>query len=426
MNIKSFGKNLICSVLELQTKKLLLNNPKLIIIGVCGSIGKTSTKICVADLLSTQKRVRYQDGNYNDRLTVPLVIFGHQNPGIYNLMGWLKIFYKNQQLLKRTYPYDVVVVELGVDGPNQMKDFSYLKLGLLIITAIAPEHMENFKSIDKVAAEELYLTSQANKVLINVDDCPKPYLKDITYLSYSLIDKQADYRLDICSTMGVKGSLANLYIPKKTFNNVTILMPGQQGAKISLAGLAVLDMYSLLAKQKNNQPRLLLQQLKPVPGRMQILQGIKDSIIIDDTYNSSPQAAIAALKVLYDTEAKQRVAILGSMNELGAYSKQAHEEVAKFINPKLIDLVVIVGQEAIDYMLPIVKTIGCRSASFVSSLEAGKFVKLNLETKAVILVKGSQNGVFCEEAIKPLLKNQLDRDKLVRQSVYWLKQKNSL
>jgi len=153
---------------------------------------------------------------------------------------------------------------------------------------------------------------------------------------------------------------------------------------------------------------------------MQILRGVENSIIIDDTYNASPVAVKAALDVLYGTTAPQRIAILGSMNELGGYSRQAHEEVGEYCDPKKLDLVITIGKDAEKHLAPAAKKRGCTVESVMSPYEAGERARNALKSSAVVLAKGSQNGVFAEEALKSLLSDPNDEGRLVRQSKYWL------
>jgi UDP-N-acetylmuramoyl-tripeptide--D-alanyl-D-alanine ligase len=166
-----------------------------------------------------------------------------------------------------------------------------------------------------------------------------------------------------------------------------------------------------------------MARIRPVAGRMQLLKGLEGSLLIDDTYNSSPQAAIAALNTLYTFPSEQRIAILGSMNELGDYSKQAHEEVGLTCDPAKLDCVVTIGAEAEQYLAPAAASRGCQVKSFASPYEAGAFVHKILHPGAVVLAKGSQNRIFAEEALKVLLADGEDVHKLVRQSQRWLDKK---
>lgn len=415
--LKKTGKSLLSLILEAQVKTLLRKNP-VQVIAVAGSVGKTSTKTAIAKSIGRYRRVRFQDGNYNDRLTVPLIFFDQKEPSIFDLVGWLKLIASNYKTIKQSYPFDVVVVELGTDAPGQIKQFSYLNPDLLVLTSIAPEHMENFKTVDSVAREELSMNRSAKVVLINTDDCELQYIEGHEYKSYGL-GGSPDFRLVDLELNGIEGTSATLIWPDGEANTLALRLAGRQGAKIALAAIASAN---LLGIERDDCVKMA-SELKPVNGRMNRLDGINDSIIIDDTYNSSPSAAIAALDVLYATEAKKRIALLGSMNELGDYSKEAHESVGSYCDPKQVDLVLTLGREANELLAPAARAKGCKVESFDSPVKSAEYLKAQLTNKTVLLAKGSQNGVFAEEAIKPLLKNPMDASKLVRQSAYWLSKK---
>ncbi|MEO5499311.1 MAG: cyanophycin synthetase, partial [Candidatus Saccharimonadales bacterium] len=167
-----------------------------------------------------------------------------------------------------------------------------------------------------------------------------------------------------------------------------------------------------------------ISKLKPVAGRMNILRGQEGSTIIDDSYNASPLAVSAALDTLYTVEAPQRIAILGSMNELGNISPQAHELIGLQCDPSKIEWVITIGEDAAKYLAPAAVKKGCQVKTCHTPYEAGGFAHSVLKRGAVVLVKGSQNGVYSEEAVKVLLHNTEDNEQLVRQSSYWLKKKD--
>ncbi|MFA6405613.1 MAG: Mur ligase family protein, partial [Candidatus Paceibacterota bacterium] len=152
--MKSVLKNILVRVLGNQVRRLRkMHDFK--IIGVVGSIGKTSTKLAIAKVLASEKKVRYQAGNYNDIVSVPLVFFGHSMPPLWNLFLWLKIILQNEIQIYLKYPFDLVVVELGTDGPGQINQFrKYLYLDVAVLTAVSAEHMEFFKNLENVAEEE--------------------------------------------------------------------------------------------------------------------------------------------------------------------------------------------------------------------------------------------------------------------------------
>ncbi|HUS26291.1 MAG TPA: Mur ligase family protein [Nevskiaceae bacterium] len=409
---KALGKTVVAGLLEAQVTRLRKRN-KFSVVAVAGSVGKTSTKIAIAKTLGVSRRVQWQEGNYNDRLTVPLIFFGQSEPGIYNIPAWIKILLQNELALRRPYPYAVVVVELGPDHPGQIKAFAYLKPDVVVITAVAPEHMEYFGTLEAVAEEELTPLSYAKRALVNTDDVAAEYLADKKYVSYGL-DAGATYHAGGKHTKALKGQKIAFRLQNHHFT-LTLPVLGAQGAKVALAAAATAHMLGL----SESEIELGVTEVTAFAGRMQILSGIKGSTLIDDTYNSSPLAAKAALDVLYGGKAPQRIAILGSMNELGAYSEQAHREVGEYCDPAKLTWIVTIGREAQKYLAPVARKRGCKVKTFLDPHKAGLFVQKQLKQGAVVLAKGSQNGVFAEEALKPLLANKEDENKLVRQSAYW-------
>jgi UDP-N-acetylmuramoyl-tripeptide--D-alanyl-D-alanine ligase len=411
---KKLGRAIVCSILERQVRRLRVKHD-FKVVAVVGSIGKTSTKAAIAKALTASKRVMWQEGNYNDRVTVPLIFFNQHEPNILNIFSWLRIFFQNNRTIRQPYPYDIVVAEIGPDGPNQMKYFDYIRPDILVLTAITPEHMEYFGTLDAVAAEELTLFDSAKQVLVNIDDTPAEYLEGRDYLSYGL-SSTATYYASKLKAGGLDGQSAKFYLGKDHEIDATISMLGDQGAKVATAAAATASVLGL----KTADIKKGLQDITAFAGRMQILPGLNDSKLIDDTYNATPIAVNAALDVLYKAKASQRIAILGSMNELGDYSESAHREVGEHCDPKKLDLVVTIGRDANTWLAPLAEARGCKVKTFLSPYDAGKFVKNEIKQGAVVLAKGSQNGVFAEEALKVLLENPDDASKFVRQSEYWM------
>jgi UDP-N-acetylmuramoyl-tripeptide--D-alanyl-D-alanine ligase len=409
--IKKIGKAMLCSILESQVKHLRKKN-SVTVVAVGGSVGKTSTKLAIAKLLSADGKVRFQDGNYNDRLTVPLIFFDEVEPPILNIVAWLRLLMRTHSKSRQKYDYKYVVAELGTDGPGQMRDFAYLKPELYVLTAIAEEHMEYFGTIEAVAAEELVPLGYAVKTLINVDDVAAAYLPT-NYMGYGF-SEQAQYKVDL------KDDYVKLTLNKDKELLAAHPLIGKQGAKIVMAAVAVADTLGVSAKQIEAG----LANIKPAAGRMQKLKGIKGSVLLDDTYNASPIAVKAALDVLCAIKAPQKIAILGAMNELGDVSAQAHREVGAYCDPEKLDLVVTIGEQANAHLALAAQEKGCETVSFLDPYAAGDYVKHALQPGAVVLAKGSQNGVFAEEALKRLLADKHDAAKLVRQSPYWLDIKN--
>ncbi len=364
------------------------------IIGVVGSIGKTSTKLAIAKVLASEKRVRYQEGNYNEIISVPLVFFGHKMPDIWNVFSWAKIILNNEWQIIKKFPFDFVVVELGTDAPGQISLFrKYLHLDVAVVTAIAPEHMEFFGDIKNVAEEEWSVRYFSDLVFVNRDLC-KILPEDFDHDQIIFYGKEfdADYKYEIVSPVQLYSISIAIIIAKKF---------GVNEEKIKKA----------------------VSEIKSFSGRMQKLKGIKNSIIIDDTYNASPDAVKIALDTLCAQPAAQRIAILGMMNELGAISEAEHKKIGKYCNPKFLDLLVTIGKDANLFLAPEARKNGCEVYEAKNAVDAGNFVKNKIKEGAVILAKGSQNGVFTEESLKPLLANPSDFSKLVRQDKEWMNKK---
>lgn len=416
MSIKKIGKNLLCNILERQVVGLRKNHP-FTLVAVAGSVGKTSTKLAVAKTLAGSRKVRWQEGNYNDRLTVPLVIFGHDSPNVLDFFKWLKIIISNKKQIKNGLNYDVVVVELGTDGPGQLNEFAYLKPEIGVVCSVAPEHMEFFSDLDTVAAEELSLLEFCQTTLLGTDDVDAKYLKNTnSYLSYGL-NNQPVYSAQLSPTANGINQRLNIYKNQKDLVSAEINLAGVQGGKVVLASVAVADQLGL------NKEEIVaaIERIIPYAGRMNTLLGLKNSLLIDDTYNASPLAVKAGLDVLYNIEASQRIAILGNMNELGKASRVLHEQIGDYCRADKLDLVITIGPDANKYLAPRAEAVGCTVKSFDSPYDAGNYALTRLVDEAVIFAKGSQNQVFAEEALKPLLANPEDESKLVRQSDYWMK-----
>ncbi len=417
-------KAFVLFVLQIQAKRYLARHQMRLVV-VTGSVGKTSTKLAIAAVLGEKYRVRSQMGNYNVDVTVPLVIFDLPLPEhLKNPFSWLGLLLKTESLIhQKNQPVDVIVLELGTDKPGDVSAFGkYLSPDIAVVTAVAAEHMEFFKTMDAVAQEELSVAAYSKLTIINRDDIDENYAK---YAYTENIDTYgsgtAEYRFLIEESAPDKPFLGTFIAPEYGELKVVLNLVGEHNAKAAVAAGAVAAKFGLSSEEVVSG----MAKIVPAPGRMQMLPGLEHSTIIDDTYNSSPISAIAALQTLYLFQSPQHIAILGSMNELGEMSAQLHEQVGHACDGSLLDWVVTIGDEAEKYLAPAARAKGCPVKSFHSPYEAGAFVRATMHPRAVILVKGSQNGVFAEEAVKLLLHNVKDELRLVRQSPEWLQKKTA-
>jgi UDP-N-acetylmuramoyl-tripeptide--D-alanyl-D-alanine ligase len=411
--MKKFAKQLIADILGWQVRRLKQRND-FKVVAVAGSIGKTSTKLAIAQVLSEAYRVNYDRGNYNDPVSVPMVYFGQELPNIFNPLAWLAVFWRNEKRLKRKYPYDVVVLELGTDRPGDMAMMArYVRADIGVLTAITPEHMQLFVDLDAVAREELVLAQISGKLLVNKDLVAEEFLPGETE-TYA-VKQLADIRM---SNVHFSGEQAQFMI---TAGNKLLKAKHQ---KISEPQLYSICAACAVGLALDMTPRAIISgisKIKPVSGRMHHLSGVNDSVVIDDTYNASPAAMRAALDTLYRFKAPQKIAVLGNMNELGGYSGTEHKRIGEHCDPHEIDLVVTLGSDASKYLAPAAEAKGCKVLTFDSPYTAGLYLRKVIKHDAVVLVKGSQNGVFAEETVKMILANAADARKLVRQSPKWMR-----
>ena len=416
--MKRFLKGIVVSILARQVY-LLRARHDFSVIGVAGGMGKTSTKLAIAQTLGKTLRVRYQDGNYNDLVSVPLIFFGHPMPSLFNPLGWIRLFIDNAKQIRGRYPFDVVVVELGTDGPGQIAAFEkYLQLDYTVLAAIVPEHMATFKDIRAVAKEELAVMNYSEQIIYNADLVPEEYQRSLQgALSYG-IKQPADYKATgiLHSTKGLEGNIEHDGEVLLHFNHEFV---------------SEVQLYSMLAAVilgnelglTTTQIRDGIDAIKPVNGRLQRLHGINDSTIIDDTYHASPDTVKTGLEMLRSFKAPQKIAILGNMNDLSDMSMQLHREIGERCDSDWLDLVVTIGPDANAYLAPAAQANGCIVESFDTPYEAGEYLSSRIAQGAVLLAIGSQQNVFAEEAIRPLLADPNDASKLVRQSQAWQKRK---
>ncbi|MBI5357855.1 UDP-N-acetylmuramoyl-tripeptide--D-alanyl-D-alanine ligase [Candidatus Saccharibacteria bacterium] len=411
--LKKYLKEIIVFLEYRYVRKLLESDSVPKIVAVSGSVGKTSTKRAIAILLSEKYKVGWQDGNYNDIVSVPLVFFGQKMPSLFNPIAWAGTLVKFRKSIK-DYPYKVVVLELGTDAPGQIDAFKkYFKIDVAVVTPIAPEHMEFFDSIDEVAREELSIINFSRDVLIH--ESVEEY-KEFISKKYT---KYGEGKFNDSYTAGEEESFVQT--KKERYRINSDLLGRHQKVNLSAACL-VAEKFDLSKTQIEEG----LSKITPMPGRMQQLKGIRSSTIIDDTYNSSPEATIAALATLKLFNSDHKIAVLGNMNELGEISAKLHRDIGKLCQPNFIDLVITIGPDANKYLAKAAADNGCEVITSKNPYEISEILSQKIKKNAVVLLKGSQNKVFLEEAIKGILADPNDESKLVRQSKYWLKKKKAM
>ncbi len=419
-------KKYIQKKLEDSVKKYFKKHPEVKLVVVVGSVGKTSTKIAVGTVLAERFRVRLHEGNHNAELSAPLAILGVEFPeNIRSLTQWTAVLRAVKQRIKQPADVDVIVQELGTDRIGQIPHFgTYLTPDIAVVTSVAPEHMEFFKTLDAVAAEELSAANFSKWALINRDDIPGQYAAYITDSGFNTYGttETAEYSFrsdDYTFEDGFTGSFSALEYAAPV--PVTVHLVGEHSIRSAVAAGAVGAKLGMSEQEVASG----IAKIRAVNGRMNILRGQEGSIIIDDTYNSSPLAAASALRALYQISAPQRIVVFGSMNELGDTSEVEHAALGKLCDPSELAHVITVGEDAAKYLAPAARSNGCHVVSVATALEAGALAHKYLEEGGAILFKGSQGGIYLEEAVKIILASTDDDEKLVRQSPTWLAKKRA-
>ncbi len=423
-------------ILRLKLKigaKLLLKKYQPKIIGITGSIGKSSAKEAVYHILNKKFKVRASLKNYNNEIGVPLTIIGAESPGT-NFIGWLLIFQKILKLLifkDKDYP-EVLILEMGIDRPGDMEYLtSIVKVDVAMVTAVSYSHLEYFGNLQNIKKEKQVLIEKLDKqglAILNYDSEAVKEMASVSrakILSYGL-KNSANLQAQDINYNFTRGSYELSGIHFKLNDEGSIVPVFLKNVMSEPAIYAVLAAAAVGLYFKMNLVEIAsaLGDFSLPPGRMNLLPGIKHSFIIDDTYNSSPEAAISAVNILgkinIDASA-HKYAVLGDMLEIGSYTEEGHQLVGQKVCQEKIDFLVAVGERARDFIRG-AKDAGCGDEHlfyFDKAEEAGHFLQNRVREGDVMLIKGSQ-GMRMEKIVKELMAEPEKADKLiVRQGKEW-------
>ncbi len=396
-------------------------HPDVQLIVIVGSTDKAITRQAVGTVLAQGKRVRLHEHVAASRLATPLALLGiAMPPNQSNLLEWWNIFRAAKRRIKEQPSVDVIVQELTVRKPGDMKEFArYLRPAMAIITSVAPEHLDSFPGMESIAEEYLSVGDMSEFVIVNRDNVDTKYAAyehNANITTYGASD-MAEYWVEEEDIYGAHGTPIEINGPEYTEPLVTqAQLVGVNALLAALAGAVVGTKLGLPAEQIAAG----VAAIRTLPGRMNPLHGIGQTLIIDDTYSAHPNAAIAGLQALYEFDnAPQRVAVLSSMPNLGDMAQSEHERVSAVLNPDLLAWVVLVGKDAESYMAPIARKRGCQVRVCKNAIDAGQFVRSITEQGAVILVEGSSEETYLEETTK-ILCNLTEETKLVRQGREWV------
>lgn len=407
-------------------------NPR--IIGVTGSVGKTSTKEAVFSVLSARFRVRRNEKNYNNEIGLPLTIVGTES-GQNSVFGWLRVFLKWfwTVVMPLEYP-EILVLEMGADRPGDIKYLvEFIKPEAGIITDVSSSHIEFFKSIEAVAKEKGMLIRELDEkglAVLNGDNPLAAKMKEQVKGKAILFgfSEEADMRAtDVSFTYKEEGkndgqirglsfklNYKGTSLPVR-LNNILAEHQIYSALAASAAGVWFgMNLVEIAAALENFS----------VPcGRMNLLEGIKNANLIDDTYNASPASASAALKSLGKIRAQRKIAVMGDMLELGKESEKEHKKIGKKFLEAKGDIFFAVGQKMKLAAEELEKNNFNKENifKFDNPDSAGRKLQAIIRKGDLVLIKGSQ-GMRMEKVVEEIMAEpQKTGELLCRQNKEWKK-----
>ena len=388
---KFFGK-IIFWILK-KSAKIQLKKNNTTVIGVGGSSGKTSLAGIIGILLSEKYNVGNSYGK-NSHTGIPLSVLGI-DPGNYSFFDWLRILIECKiKLLTSWQKFDFYIAEMGIDGPKEPNNMGYLLKIITpsvgVLTNISYEHSEYFeaeakgsekKILELTAKEENLLLSsipQKGYAIVNLDDA---LIKDnmdkikANVVSVSKKDKNADIFIKkIDSDLHTFNT--QLLISGKIYQiNLKNPLPEHYAYSFALAvgvakSVGIADDEAILTLEKN---------FALPPGRMTIFKGIRETTIIDSSYNNATLRPIIDLLDFLKEKSgiRRKVAILGDMRELGILSEKMHQTVARKLS-ETVDFAILIGPLMLKYAQPILKKSKLKFAAFKDFSSSKQYIIDNI------------------------------------------------
>ena len=352
---------------------LILMKFKPFVIGITGSNGKTTTKELIKSILDSNygtNKILATQANYNNDIGLPLTIFNLNSE------------------------HSHIVLEMGMNHP---KEISYLANiappNFAVITNIGEAHIENFKNREAIANEkkDILRNLKAEGTAILPKDSEffnflVKDLKNVKVLSFGM-SKDADISCELLDhkKILIKTPKYDLEIKSKLLghNNISNILA------------AVTCAYQL----KINPTKIKegIENITPIPSRLELKEGKKRAAIIDDTYNANPSSFLSAIEVLDEFPGK-KILVIGDMAELGENSRIYHQELSRTIKETKIDITLGLGK----YTKEIITLLGRNNTWFRSKDDLVKHLYSCMKG-STILVKGSRS-MKMEEIVKKLIK----------------------
>jgi len=410
MNLKKFLRRSVTSLLAWCAKaRLRISHVQ--IIGVTGSVGKTTTKDALAFVLGTHYKILANQKSFNSEIGLPLTIL--QENTATHWSDWFGIIYRAWQKHNTPLEVDYLVLEMGTDGPGDMDYLlSIVRPHIGIFLKVAPVHMQKgqFDSLESIAHEKgkLIATLPATglAVLNHTDELVWQFATETSAQVVSF-GEGGDFS---ARNLQMNQAGLNFQIQNQDFS---VPVVGRHHAELFCAvSLVAVKLGFTLAEVAAR-----LHDFQLEPGRLSLLLGDYGSLLLDGTYNSNPASARAGIDALTEFTGR-KIAVLGQMNELGMQSERHHRSLGEYLRGK-VDFVVGVYGDA-RYICEEFDNSGQSMRFFETSIVAGEFLQNFLRAGDVVLFKGSQNNVRLEKAVAMVLRDPTQASMLLcRQGPEW-------
>lgn len=348
------------------------------VVGITGSVGKTSTKEFVASVLATHYKVLKTEGNFNNEVGLPLTVLRIQED------------------------IEVAVLEMGISDFGEMHRLSEIaKPDICVITNIGQCHLEKLGTRDgilKAKTEIFDFMNENGSICLNGDDDKLITIQNVNGrqpVFFGRKEVHAIYATD-CENQGLSGSKARIHREGRSFEAV-VTLPGEHMIYNALAATAVATVLGL----SDEEIQAGIAAVKPVGGRSHIIQR-ENVTIIDDCYNANPVSMKAAIDLLSMADSRT-VAVLGDMFELGSNENTLHYEVGAYAAEKGIDMILCVGNLSVNMYEGALAVKNSTSKVYYFVDKAALLEQLGglLQAGDSVLVKAS-HGMHFEELIKKM------------------------
>ncbi|MDF1498728.1 MAG: Mur ligase family protein [Patescibacteria group bacterium] len=416
-------RRIVIEILNILAKEILVKY-KPVVIGITGSVGKSSSKKAIYEILKQKYKVYGDKSDYSVEVGIPLAIIGLESGGR-SVRKWIKIIIKALIRLIKKFDYpDILLLEMGVNGPGDMKKMlKVVKPDIAVITNIGkfPSHTKYFKDAKHVTKEKSLIVKSLGKKDLAILNCDDKSIKDLTdsikgkIITYGFGDNSEIKAVEVLMGnkkirtedgsmgMGFKISYKGTTVP---FRLPYALGKGQIYSTLSAVAVGIHFGLNLVEMSE------ALSEYQPLAGRMKMIKGINNSLIIDDTFNASPSSTLSALETVEKLAAERKIAVLGDMLELGEYCEKGHREVGKAVFTS-VDMLFTYGSRS-KIIFQKAKDMGMKKEN-IKHFENKKMLiealKHNIKNGDIILIKGSRamhmEDVVREIMVKPELAGEL-------------------